>query len=150
VTQKVITQLGQDNIMVEAQALQVLMHRFVGLQAPLASVAFDGDSFPTTAKTLIDLSVSFGAPAGIRAVLMYVECRDSGSAGADCYVILSPTNTNLVGLATSPYDNGNDVPERQCVTVPCDANGDIYYQIVATGGAGTTFDLWLRIHGYFI
>jgi len=123
---------------------------YVPLAAALTSVAFDGDSFPTTAKTLIDLSAVFGAPAGIKSVDCWIQCNDSGSAGGDCYVLLGPTNTNLTGVAISPYDNGNDVPERQFVTVSCDASGDIYYQILATGGAGTTFDLVIRIWGYYI
>lgn len=119
----------------------------VFLSTALTSTSFDGDSFSDTSKTSIDLSSEFSAPASIKAVLLYVECRDSGSSGTDCYVVLSPNDTANDGLVVSPYDNGNDVPERACVVVPCDSNGDIYYQIEATGT--TTFDLWIRIWGYW-
>ena len=148
--QKVIDRLGKSNIFEEAQALQVLMHRFVPLQAALTAAAFDGDSFPTTAKTLIDLSAVFGVPAGIRAVDVQVQCNDSGSAGGDCFVILSPTNVADTGKIFSPAGLANDEVARGSATVPCDANGDIYYQVLATGGAGTTLDIALEIWGYFI
>ncbi len=118
------------------------------LDFALESVAWDGDAYSTTAKTLIDLSAVFGAPPGIKEVTLYVECRDSGSGAADCYIILSPNNTVNNGVVVSPYGNANDIPMRQTITVPCDANGDIYYQIVATGAG--RFDVWLRIWGYDI
>ncbi len=120
----------------------------VKLAYPLESVAWDGDAYSTTAKTLIDLSAVFGAPPGIKEATFYVECRDSGSGAADCYIILSPNNTVNNGVVVSPYGNANDIPMRQTITVPCDANGDIYYQIVATGAG--RFDVWLRIWGYDI
>ena len=148
--QKVIDRLGKNNIFEEAQALQVLMHRFVPLQAALTAAAFDGDSFPTTAKTVIDLSVVFGVPARARAVDVQVQCNDSGSAGGDCYVILGPTNAANIGIIFSPSGIANDSIARGSGIVSCDANGDIYYQVLATGGAGTTFDIWLEIWGYFI
>jgi len=150
VRQKVLSRLGQDNIMVEAQALQVLMSRYVPLQAALTAAAFDGDSFPTTAKTLIDLSAVFGVPAGVRAVDVQVQCRDSGSVGGDCFMILSPTNVANTGKIFSPSGLTNDAVARGSSTIPCDANGDIYYQVFATGGAGTTFDIWIEVWGYYI
>ncbi len=124
------------------------VYGYAPLATALTSTSFDGDSFSDTAKTKIDLSAVFGAPAGIKAVAMYVECRDSGSAAGDCYVILGPTNTNYAGVVVSPAGKANDMPARDFVIVSCDSNGDIYYQIEATGAS--TFDLWLRVWGYFI
>jgi len=118
------------------------------LTAPLTSTNFDGDSFSTTAKTLIDLSAVFGVPAGVKGVLMYVECRDEASAGSGCWISLAPNDTAGVGIVSSPYGRPNDITERNTVTVPCDANGDIYYQIQASGAS--TFDVWLRVWGYAI
>lgn len=43
---------------------------------------------------------------------------------------------------------GADVMVENCGIVTCDANGDFYYTINASG-AGTT-DVWLTILGYFI
>lgn len=120
---------------------------FVPLTTPLTSTSWDGDSFSTTAKTLIDLSTVFGAPAGITAILAYVAVRDSGSAGTSCYIYLSPNDTAGQGMAA----NCSEVDDRynaECLTVPCDANGDVYVQIVASGAS--TLDAIIQIHGYWI
>lgn len=120
------------------------------LQTPLTSTSWDGDSFSTTAATLIDLSAVFSVPAGVKAVLLNVVINDSGSAAAtDCYIGFAPTN------AASPQAcqvdcNGvpNDGFRRGGGWCPCDANGDIYYQIAATGAG--TMDVRIRIWGYMI
>jgi hypothetical protein len=96
---------------------------------------------------VIDLSAVFSVPAGVKAIYVDVLCNDSGSAGSDCYIILDATDTAFAGQVVSPYGLGNDVQKREARIVPCDANGDIYYQVVATG-PGSTFDAWLRIRGY--
>lgn len=120
---------------------------FIPLTTPLTSTSWDGDAYSTTAKTKIDLSVVFGAPAGIKAVLVRVDVRDSGSATNDTYVILSPNSIAFSGFATSPMPV-NDRPNRASHIVPCDASGDIYYQIGASGAG--TMDVWLEIWGYWI
>ena len=117
------------------------------LTTPLTSTAWDGDAFSTTAKTLIDLSVVFGVPAGVKAVLVRVAIQDSGAAAADCYLVLAPNNTAGAGMAT-PCIPVNDRYMRMSHVVPCDANGDIYYQIVASGAG--TLDVWIQIWGYYI
>ena len=118
------------------------------LTTPLTSTSWDGDSFSTTAKTLIDLSAVFGVPAGVKAV-MFAGCyiRDSASAANDCWLILGPTNTNLVGNAVT-CQSVNDRPARFNFIVPCDANGDIYYQCAASGVG--TLDIFLHIWGYLL
>lgn len=114
---------------------------------PLTSTAWDGDSFSTTAKTLIDLSTVFGVPAGVKAVLLFVWVRDSGSAAADTYLILGPTTSNFVGMAIDPHVI-NDRIHRATIKVPCDDNGDIYYQIGASGVG--TFDVFMQVWGYYL
>ena len=120
---------------------------FVPLTVPLTSTSWDGDSFSTTAKTLIDLSTVFGAPAGIKAVKVYVGVRDSDSAGTDTYLVLGPTDTDGLGIPFSPL-TVNDRWYRGGDDIPCDSNGDIYYQIGASGVG--TFDVILQIWGYYI
>lgn len=115
------------------------------LTAPLTSTSWDGDAYSTTAKTKIDLSAVFGAPANIKSVLLYISCRDSGSAANDTFLVLSPNDTANSGMVVSPYPV-NDRSGRFCVNVPCDANGDIYYQISASGAG--TFDVNIQIWGY--
>ena len=116
------------------------------LTTPLTSTSWDGDSFSTTAKTLIDLSAVFGVPAGVRWVLVHTRVRDSGSAGGSYFLILSPNSTAGDGLVNRVEYVTNDARNEQTMVVPCDANGDIYYQIAASG-TGTT-DVWLEIWGY--
>lgn len=118
------------------------------LSAPLTSTSWDGDAFSTTAKTLIDLSAVFGVPAGVKAVAVMVSTRDSGSAANDCYITLSPNNAGYNGPKAGPAGRANDAWDRAMLAVPCDANGDIYYQIVASGAS--TLDVWLEIVGYEI
>lgn len=113
---------------------------------PLTSTSWDGDSFSTTSKTLIDLSAVFGVPAYVKAVLVRTEVRDSASAGSDVYMFLSPNNSASVGLMCSCAGLGNDYRARDTHIIPCDANGDIYYQIVASGAG--TFDVKIEIWGY--
>lgn len=123
---------------------------FVPLTTPLTSTSWDGDSFSTTGKTLIDLSAVFGIPAGVKAVLAGVSLRDSGSAGSSsgCYLILSPNSTSYSGVYTYCAGLANDAWTHHNITVPCDANGDVYYQINASGSA--TMDVYLEIWGYWL
>jgi hypothetical protein len=120
---------------------------FVPLLAPLTSTSYDGDAFSTTAKTLIDLSAVFGTPAEIGAVLVRYAIRDSGSAANDCYLILAPNNTANQGPAAGCSGLANDAWARGELIVPCNADGDIYYQIGASGAG--TFDLSLQVWGYW-
>jgi hypothetical protein len=120
---------------------------FVPLAAPLTSTAWDGDGYSTTAKTKIDLSAVFGAPAGITAVLFKCRVNDSASATNDCLLILSPNDTADSGPSVGASGIANDKYGRGALLVPCDASGDIYYQIAASGSG--TFDVFMEIWGYF-
>jgi hypothetical protein len=123
-------------------------YAFVPLTEPLTSTSWDGDSYSTTSKTLIDLSAVFGVPAGVKAVLVRTAINDSGSAANTCTLTLSPNNTAGSGLTTQCSALTNDTVVRDCLVVPCDANGDIYYQIVASGAS--TMDVFIAIWGYWI
>ena len=119
------------------------------LTTHLTSTAWDGDSYSTTPKTKIDLSAVFGAPAGVKAVLVAVSIRDSASSSNDTWFLLSPNDTANSGamecyLMGKPNDQ-YDVSSGIC---PCDANGDVYYQIKASGT--DTMDCWLEIWGYWL
>ena len=121
---------------------------FLPLANRITSTSWDGDSYSTTAKTLIDLSAVFATvPAGIKAVLLKVAVNDSGSAAGFCTIILAPHNTADVGLQVSCSGLTNDAQATGCLVVPCDANGDIYYQIYASGAS--TMDVILEVWGYW-
>lgn len=121
---------------------------FKPLTTPLTSTSWNGDAYSTASKTLIDLSSVFGAPAGIKAVLLKVILRDSASSVADCAIYLSPNNTSGSGMVASCERITDDVTVHRSFVVPCDSNGDIYYQTVASGSG--TLHVWLEIHGYWV
>ena len=118
------------------------------LAAPLTSTSWDGDAYSTTAKTVIDMSAVFGVPANIKAVDLKVAIQDSGSAGALCYIILAPNNTASQGKTFSLEGVPNDTFRYTSMLVPCDANGDIYYQIAATGAS--TLDVYMEVWSYWL
>jgi hypothetical protein len=120
--------------------------RPVFLASPLTSTAWDGDAFSTTAKTKIDLSVVFGVPAGVKAVLVNVALRDSGSAANECLISLSPSSS-AGGMTARCSGIANDKFVNACLTVPCDTNGDIWYEIAASGT--NTMYVYLQIWGYW-
>ena len=123
--------------------------RPVFLTTPLTSTSWDGDSFSTTTKTLIDLSTVFGAPAGIKGIFVRLVARDSGSSAGYCQLGLSPNSTaNSVAIQCYLQDVANDVYVSANGIVPCNANGDIYYQVVASGT--DTLDAIIEIWGYWL
>jgi hypothetical protein len=124
--------------------------RPVFLTTPLTSTSWDGDSRSTTAKTLIDLSAVFGVPAGVKAVLVQLICKDSGSAASnDIYFGVSPNGSSgSVTVISVGRGLPNDTLTYSQGICPCDSNGDIYYQIVASGS--NTMDCYLRIWGYWL
>jgi len=147
--------MNRDELLIELHRMQIeidrLKHLEIGpqwiyLAAPLTSTDWDGDARSTTAKTLIDLSTVFGVPANVKAIDVRAIVNDSGSAATDCYLILGPTDVNFRGKAWRPEGRANDKHEDHSDIVPCDGNGDIYYQIAATGVG--TFDVFIEIWGY--
>lgn len=130
--------------------IEFLHDRQVFLTTPLTSTAWDGDARSTTAKTLIDLSAVFGAPAGIKAISAYIYLRDSGSATSNTtYFGLSPNDTDgQLAMACGSRGLPNDYYAFEQGICPCDANGDVYYQCIATGS--NTLDVWLEIWGYWL
>lgn len=121
---------------------------FVPLTTPLTSTSWDGDSFSTTDKTLIDLSAVYGVPAGIKAALFSVTIRDSGSGSNDCIFLLSNNDgDNWQGMALSA-SSPNDRYTRASIVMPCTDDGDIYYRINASGSG--TMDIFMSIWGYWL
>lgn len=113
----------------------------------LSSTSWDGDARSTTAKTVIDMSAVFGIPAGVRAVLVLVSVRDSASAANDCALVLGPTADADTGIYFDCSGQADDSWDRGMAIIPCNADGDIYYQVVASGAG--TLDAWLQIWGYW-
>jgi len=124
--------------------------RPVFLVTPLTSTAWDGDSRSSTGRTLIDLSAVFGVPAGVKAVIAGISLRDSGSAASQtgCYFILSPNANDYEGIYIYCAGLANDAWTHVNNIVPCNVNGDIYFQINASGSL--TAEIHLQIWGYWL
>ena len=121
------------------------------LAAPLTSTSFDGDAKSTTSKTKIDMSAAFsGYPASAKAALIRLAARDSGSAGSNAPLVNLATNNTAgsAALCVRPAGLPNDYVAEGTGIVPTDANGDIYYQVAATGTG--TLDIWIEIWGYCV
>ena len=130
-----------------SQKLSSFGYKTVWLTTPLGSTSWDGDARSTTAKTKIDLSSVFSVPAGVRAVYCRLLARDSGSAGSTtAFVGLDPADGSYHQLVVWPAGKANDTWADGSGWVACDANGDIYYEVAASG-AGTC-DVYLFITGY--
>jgi hypothetical protein len=124
---------------------------FVPLVAPLTSTSFDGDSFSDVSTcTVIDLSAAFSAPAGIKAVSVRVQARDSASATTDDlhFSLCSSTSTDSWAVSARPSKLTNDHWAVASGVVPCNADGDIYYICDASGS--DTLDAIIVIFGYWI
>lgn len=119
----------------------------VYLKEPLTSTSWDGDSFSTVGtSTQLDLSSVFGVPAGITAVLMNTQVKDSAGAG-NYYFGCGPSSTywyaqTIYSVSSSVYCQGRPV------AIPCDSNGDVWYRIAASGS--NTLNVYIRIWGYAI
>jgi hypothetical protein len=120
----------------------------VPLATPATSTAFDGDAFSDTAWTELDLSTVFSAPAGVKAVYVRASARDSGSSGARCTLQLGGDGTNTAVMVDLWAGLANDSSIQAHGIVPCNADGNIYYTVDASGPG--TMDVWLQIHGYWI
>lgn len=141
-------EVGRKKLEQDARKLRALFPQWVYLDTPLTAGAWNGDPYSTTAKTVIDLSAVFGVPAGVRAILISVEIRDSDSTGTNTLFYLAPNNTADQGIRTRCYGRADNTYETNCFVCPCDANGDVYYQSVASGAG--TMDVILEIWGYAI
>ena len=122
--------------------------QFYPLTTELMSTSWDGDSFSTTSKTLIDLSSVFGVPAGVKAVYVQMAIRDSASSTTDAWIVLGADNTAGRGINFGCGGLANDMWARPAAIVPCNTDGDIYYQINASGTS--TFDVYLFIWGWWL
>ena len=121
---------------------------WIHLLSPLTSTAWDGDLRSTTAKTLIDLSAVFGVPAGVKAVNAVVWVWDAGSAAGNCFIILGPNNVASQGFITPCSGIANGKVAGNSPTIPCNINGDIYFEVSASGAG--TLGCILQIWGYEI
>jgi len=119
------------------------------LTTPLTSTDWDGDAKSDAGPTKLDMSAVFtGYPdMAVKAVLLRIAARDDAAIGtAGLYFSVGPSATYYYALQANPP--GADVLSSNTGICPCDANGDIYYKINASGSG--TCDCWLEVWGYWV
>jgi hypothetical protein len=126
--------------------------QFVPLTTSLSSTSWDGDPYSTVGSSgvnsQLDLSAVFGTPANIKAVLMRVAVNDSAAWGtAGLYAIFYPSSSTIVPSG-GVRCFGGDIVNEGVLVLPCDASGDVFYRLGASGSG--TLDVDIKIWGYWI
>lgn len=131
------------NLISHKNATDYTGYIFVPLTTPLTSTSYDGGDTVAVGTTNIDTSSVFGAPAGIKGVMVQLSGVWS-SANNGYTVSLRPKggSTNVM-IIRAQVANINSDMTGFC---PCDANGDLD---LVVAGADVT-NVVIRIHGYFI
>jgi len=119
-------------------AYEVVGAKFLTTQ--LTSTSWDSDAKSSANNGTLDLSALFGAPAGIKAVLVGLTIY---STTGDINVTLKPDSD----ASNAPPLLATTVASKYVSTsgwVPCDANGDIYF----SSSSATSANVWIDIWGY--
>lgn len=114
------------------------------LTTHLTSTSWDGDAKGNTGGQLIDLSVYFGVPAGVKAINVRILGKANNAGPTDGhYFFLGPSAT--YDAYGGVYVWGNVYMSTTAV-ISCDGNGDVYYTL----SSSATCYCILRILGYWI
>ena len=110
------------------------------LTTPLTSTSWDNDQKTTSNRGVIDLSAVFSAPANIKAVLLSLQFTPT-TAGD--YFRVGPSATYNYALICR--GQVASVITHAYGSIPCDANGDIYFY-----NSTTTPTVAIMIWGYWL
>ena len=110
------------------------------LTTPLTSTSWDNDQKTTSDRGVIDLSAVFSAPANIKAVLLSLQFTPT-TAGD--YFRVGPSATYNYALICR--GQVASVITHAYGSIPCDANGDIYFY-----NSTTTPTVAIMIWGYWL
>jgi len=114
--------------------------RPVFLTTPLTSTSWDGDNKGTGDRAIVDLSSTFGVPAGVKAVLMGIQTQ--GDTASE-YIRFGPNST--YNYALTCRTQVANVINHAFGIVPCDSNGDVYCYT-----SGTVESVYVWIWGYWL
>jgi hypothetical protein len=108
-----------------------------------------GVGLSTQSNTFMDMSSlsSLSQLQYAKAYNLMVSVRDSGSAGTDCYVSFKTSS----GASPIAYVGASAINNRwhRCVRfVPCGTNGDLWFDVVASGTQ--TLDVVIKVSAYYI
>lgn len=128
--------IGQGNYVPEAD-------RRVYFENEITSQKFNGvTGFSDVSITELNLEADSKCciGKGVKAVRVYTDMRDSGSAGTDDWFIAGyDISACTYEFINSPYGLANDTYNRAVGFIPCNSSGNYEYQINASGSA--TFDI---------
>lgn len=121
---------------------------YVPLTTPATNASWNLTAYSTqTVSTQIDTSVAFGLPVGVKMILAEIVIRDSAAyPTGGLYFCCGPSATCYYAYRAGCW--GADYLYDYLAPVPCDANGDVWYRITASGAS--TMDIMIRIWGYWI
>jgi hypothetical protein len=127
----------------DADKTKKIAYQYVGptfLTTPLTSTSWDGDTKTTGNRGIIDLSAVFGVPAGVKAIIAYLQIKDSNP---NVYGRIGPSETYNYTLTVRTqvaniYSNDTGI-------VPCDSNGDIYFY-----NSEELDEVFIQIWGYWL
>ncbi|MFK4765114.1 hypothetical protein ACI3L3_10110 [Desulfobaculum sp. SPO524] len=111
------------------------------LETPVPFASLYGGTFSSDGwnQTSVQAEAGGRLPAHAKAVFMYVNCRDSGSAGAGNYSFLLRGANTSADFACMVAGRTNDAPQLLSGWASCDLSGQIQYDINASGS--NTFDV---------
>ena len=117
------------------------MGEIVWCESGIPSNKFNGVSgFSDTAATLLNAEADSNGkiPKGAKAISVQMYGRDSASASTQCNVTLGGTSATA-DVACNASGAPNDANVQSTGWTSCDANGDYYYYINATGSGTWDF-----------
>lgn len=115
--------LGQADIFSDAARLRTVLEGPSWLTTPLTSTSWDGDAKTTGDNGTIDLSAVFSVPAKVKAVLVRMTVQDE-TPGVVATLRQSSGALSMLSARIQVVD----IPADETGWVPCDANGDFYFQ----------------------
>ncbi|GAB6178518.1 hypothetical protein JCM16814_34090 [Desulfobaculum senezii] len=111
------------------------------LETPVPFASLYGGTFSSDGWNHTSVQAEAGGrlPASAKAVFMYVNCRDSGSAGTGNFSFLLRGANTCADFACMVAGRTNDAPQLLSGWASCDLSGGIQYDINASGS--NTFDV---------
>jgi len=111
-------------------------------EAEIQSNTLQASGWSDVASTLLNVEADSNGkiPKGVKALNAMSACIDSDSAATLTYFALDPIAANTASnYVNCPHGKANDTQSIHGGIAICDANGDVYYQIEASGA--NTFDI---------
>jgi hypothetical protein len=116
--------------------------------SPITDASYDTGVFSSVSDQQIDMSSVFtGNLTYAQGYHFMIAIRDSGGASTNCWIGFK-TSSGGSYVAWKSCHLANDEWARDVIFIPAGANGDIWFDINASGT--NTFDLILRVVGYYI